>query len=94
MPGRDPCHAPFYLCAQVPRWPGAPGTLLRDSAERLRGRRDGRVALGAAVGFAAARGGSPAPVRVAPGAAETCGAPQQGHWAAWRVVTVRQGGGG
>lgn len=56
MPDWDPCHAPSYLCAQVPRWPGAPGTLLRDSDERLRGRRDSRVALGAAVGVAAARG--------------------------------------
>lgn len=58
MPRRDPRHAPSYLCAQVPRWlaGGAPGTLLRDSDERLRGRRDGPVAPGSAVGVAAARG--------------------------------------
>lgn len=56
MPRRDPCHASSYLCAQVPRWPGAPGTLLSDSDERLRGRQDGRVAPGAAVGVAAAQG--------------------------------------
>lgn len=56
MPRWDPCHAPSYLCTQVPRWPGEPGTLLRDSDERLRRRRDGRVARGAAVGVAAARG--------------------------------------
>lgn len=40
------------------------------------------------------RRGSPVPARVAPGAAETCGAPQWGYWAAWPAVTVRQGGGG
>lgn len=58
MPRRDPLHAPSYLCAQVPRWlvRGRRGPLLRDSDERLRGRRDGPVARGSAVGVAAARG--------------------------------------
>lgn len=59
---RDPRHAPSYLCAQVPRWPGGgrgfrgARTLLRDSDEALRGRRDGPAAPGSAVGVAAARG--------------------------------------